>query len=340
MLILFVFKVCSSAFITPIWTTSLYGYGTEVKVYLELDRPFLSKQYQILGMLCQASQSTVNNTLSTFNEITLVTSLLLSRASFKSQIEVIISQLIDSVPLDFRRTVSFTTEIIQSNIIPTAFNTDWFIKYGNDSNDYLLQFIPRMYTNGTCNCIISSTCQEPLRIGPTNVTLPGLVIACSPINGLRMSTLECLFSSSCVNTILSYLNYYTQLDGSPPSNFTLPTVLSFVITPLNNSIPSRFPRNTLIGTLIDELFIENWQNISSYENYFAACAPSLCRYEYVRRNNAFYVVTSLLALYGGLTVSLRLLVWNSICLYRWIKYSGQVNHKKVAPQMNKMTAQI
>ncbi|CAF2857624.1 unnamed protein product, partial [Rotaria sp. Silwood2] len=141
-------------------------------------------------MLCEASQSIVNNTLFNFNETILVTALVLSRASFKSQIEVIISQLIDLVPLDFRRTIIFTTEAIQSNLIPTAFNTDWFIEYGNASNDYLLRFIPRFYNNGTCNCVVSSTCQEPLQIGPPDLILPGLVVACSPINGLRMSTFE------------------------------------------------------------------------------------------------------------------------------------------------------
>ncbi|CAF3948357.1 unnamed protein product, partial [Rotaria sp. Silwood1] len=327
-------QVCSSPFITPIWTTSLYGYGKDVKVYREFDRPFLSRQYQILGMLCDMSQSVVYNTLSNFNNTLLVTALVLSRASFESQIEVILHQLIDTVPLQFQRTITFAMELIQSNLIPTSFNTDWFIEYGNASNDYLLRFIPRLYNNDTCNCVVSSTCQEPLQIGPPNLILPGLVIGCSPMNALRISTLECMFSMNCVNRILSYLNYYTELDGSLPSNFTPSTTLPFIIHPLNQSIPSRFLPTAPIGTLIDELFIEDWQNISLYENYFAACQPTMCQYKYIQRNNILLVVTSLLGLYGGLTVSLRFLVWYGICLYRWIKFSNHVHSETAVPRIN------
>ncbi|CAF3833487.1 unnamed protein product [Rotaria sp. Silwood1] len=263
-----------------------------------------------------------------------ITALVLSRASFESQIEVILHQLIDTVPLQFQRTITFAMELIQSNLIPTSFNTDWFIEYGNASNDYLLRFIPRLYNNDTCNCVVSSTCQEPLQIGPPNLILPGLVIGCSPMNALRISTLECMFSMNCVNRILSYLNYYTELDGSLPSNFTPSTTLPFIIHPLNQSIPSRFLPTAPIGTLIDELFIEDWQNISLYENYFAACQPTMCQYKYIQRNNILLVVTSLLGLYGGLTVSLRFLVWYGICLYRWIKFSNHVHSETAVPRIN------
>ncbi|CAF4142564.1 unnamed protein product, partial [Rotaria sordida] len=32
--------------------------------------------------------------------------------------------------------------------------------------------------------MISGTCQEPLRIGPPDLFLPGLVVGCLPIDGL------------------------------------------------------------------------------------------------------------------------------------------------------------
>lgn len=327
-------KVCSSAFITSLWTTSLYGYGTNIQLHLAFDRPYLSKTHQIMAMLCSESKSIVNHSLSNFYETTLITSLLLSPTSFESQLEVIINQFFDLVALDLIRTLTFTTELIQCSLIPTAFNTDWSIEYGTPSNDFVLRFIPRMYANSTCNCVVSSTCQEPLKIGPPDLILPGLVVACSPINALRMSTLECMFSSSCVNTIISYLNYYMGSDGSLPSNFTLPTVLPFVVAPLNRSILSRFSPTTLIGSLMDELFIENWDYISSYEKYFSVCAPNLCRYVHVQRNDALYIFTAVLALYGGLTVSLRLLVWNIVRVQHWRNLSRRTHQIHVASRMS------
>ena len=84
------------------------------------------------------------------------------------------------------------------------------------------------------------------------------------------------------------------------------------VTPFNLSLVSRFSPNESISTLLDELFLERWQNTSSYENYDNACTLTLCGYEYEQEKSALFVSTSLLGLYGGLTVSLRLLVGNGL----------------------------
>ncbi|CAF0957408.1 unnamed protein product [Rotaria magnacalcarata] len=140
-----------------------------------------------------------------------------------------------------------------------------------------------MYANGTCNCVVSNDCQEPMRIGPPDIVLPGLFVGCFPSDGLKISTLECFYSSSCINTILSYLEYYTLPDKSLPTNFSLPRVLTLIVNPLNESIPSHFSTTTSIGTIINELFIEERKNISSYESYYVACAPTTCNYDYSER---------------------------------------------------------
>ena len=104
--------------------------------------------------------------------------------------------------------------------------------------------------------MVSDGCQQPLRVGPADVILPGLVIGCSPFDGLRLSTLECFFSSDCIANVTRYLEYYTENDGSPPMNFTPPASAPLVILPMDSSKASRFSATTPIGTLIDELFIE------------------------------------------------------------------------------------
>ncbi|CAF3049919.1 unnamed protein product [Rotaria sp. Silwood2] len=245
---------------------------------------------------------------------------------------VILNELIKRAPLDFRRLLLASTALVEVNLIPTAFNTDWSIEYRNASNDYVLRNVPVMYANGTCNCAVSSECQAPLRIGPPELVLPGLVVGCLPIDGLRMSTLECFFSSNCINTILNYLEYYTLPDKSKALNFTLPEVLPLILNPLNESIPSHFSPVTLIGTIIDELFIEKWENITSYENYYDACSPTICNYKYSQRRGVLYVITSLLSLYGGLTTSLRFIVWNGMKLYQTIKSARRIHHTTVASQ--------
>ncbi|CAF3036128.1 unnamed protein product, partial [Rotaria sp. Silwood2] len=126
-----------------------------------------------------------------------------------------------------------------------------------------------------------------------------LVIGCLPIFGLRLSTLECLYSPMCLQKL-------SNLTKNIYNNLWL----------LNISIPSRFTpvSSTLIRTLIDESFIESWHIKSNYSNYFEICAPSTCQYTYEKRHDALYILTTFLGLYGGLTVGLKLIVWYVLCI--------------------------
>ncbi|CAF4441305.1 unnamed protein product [Rotaria sp. Silwood2] len=127
----------------------------------------------------------------------------------------IIAEFIQLVPNNYRGLQYFVLDLFHFSFLPTAFNNDWLLEYGDESDGYLIRSVPRSFTNTTCNCMISGACKEPLRIGPPDLFLPGLVVGCLPFDGLRMSTLECFFSSSCISTILTYLEYYTQMDGLP-----------------------------------------------------------------------------------------------------------------------------
>lgn len=302
--------------------------------YLQLDRPLLSKHHQVLGKLCSDAKLFVNDAISTLNKSVLITASVLSRAAFDLQTTEIIADFIERTPKYYRRIFFFITELLRNTLAPTAFNTDWRLEFTDWSRGCLLQSVPRMFSNGTCYCAASTTCQEPMRIGPSDLVFPGLVVGCWPIDGLRMSTLECFYSSSCIESIINLLNYYTQMDGSPPPDFVLPTVPTLIVSPLNSSIPSRFPPNITIDNLLDELFIEQWSNKSIYENYFAACAPDLCRYEYVSRNSILYVITLILSLYGGLTLGLRFIAWHGSRIYYQIKVRFSNRHTVVQPFSN------
>ena len=325
-------QVCSSAFVQTTWITSLYGYGNDTDSRFRLDRPLLSKQHQIVGRVCEEALLIVEHAVSSFNDTTLISTLALPRDSFVSQTSVIIREFTAKVPISFKRIVRLITELIAAGAMPSTFNTDWLIEFGNSSNGYLMRNVPRPFANGTCNCLVSDACQEPMRIGVPDLVLPGLVIGCSPLHSLRRSTLECFFSSTCINTILSYLHYDTLIDGSPASNFTLPEAPAISVAPLDRSSSSRFLPNTSIGTLIDELFIEQWNSSSAYESYFQQCAPSFCRYDYVQRKNGFLVIISLLALYGGLTIALRFIVWNTVRFYPKVRKTTPAHRINVNPR--------
>ena len=291
----------------------------------------LSKHFQILGWICHAIEDNIKADSSFIDAKELLSSSVLSRDSFLAQANRTLNTQIQQNRVNYRYGIDRLAALYRDNLIANAFNTDWTLEYGDVADGYLLRSVPRWFANGSCNCVVSSECHRPLRIGPPDLALPGLVAGCSPIYGLRQSTLECLFSSDCISTILKYLHYDTQIDGSEPNNFTPPATVPLTMAPLDASKLVQFSPTTLIGSILDAAFIEQLDQTLSYENYFNACAPINCHYEYKERNGTLYVFTSLLALYGGLTISLRIIIWNTARMYQSIKRHLRMRTAAIAP---------
>jgi hypothetical protein len=101
------------------------------------------------------------------------------------------------------------------------------------------------------------------------------------------TTTECFFDRICLNTINSYINYSTISTNS------------FFI--LNQS---RFSSQTLVN----ELFVEEWIINKSFVQYFDQCQPLFCQYKNEQRHNFVSILTTIISVYGGLTVVLRSLI--------------------------------
>jgi hypothetical protein len=179
--------------------------------------------------------------------------------------------------------------------------------------------------------VISGDCQQPLRIGPPDLFLPGLVVGCSPLYGLRLSTLECLYSRTCIDDILNHLNYYAETNISEPSNSTASTESPLIITPLLHSKSVHFPPSAQIGSIMDNAFIVEIKQEISYEKYFTACGAQSCHYELIKNSDSVYVLTSLLGLYGGLTISLRFIIWNMARIHQLIKRRLRTRTTSIEP---------
>jgi hypothetical protein len=121
----------------------------------------------------------------------------------------------------------------------------------------------------------------------------GWYVACWPIESLLLSTLESFYDETTLNRIITNVNSSTSVDS---------------FTVLNASVSSRFNHNDSLNVLTKELFIENWTKILNYSSYFEQCQPQSCLYDTNERAQVLYIITSLLALYGGLTVVLRVII--------------------------------
>ena len=118
--------------------------------------------------------------------------------------------------------------------------------------------------------------------------VPGFLIGCYPYEALLHSTLECLYNIECIDKLKTM---YTS------SNITFP--------PLD---PTLSVANETVQSLVESLMIVEWQTSVIYERYYRRCAPIACTYSINQQANPLYIFSTMLGLYGGLTVILKLCV--------------------------------
>ncbi|CAF1246791.1 unnamed protein product [Rotaria sp. Silwood1] len=144
-----------------------------------------------------------------------------------------------------------------------------------------------------------------------------MMAGCIPLDAMRQSTLECLYNQSCINAI------------SLQPKISQPKAL--------NASLSRFPLNSTIGSIFDEsLFIESWQNRSSFEKYYAACAPQSLSYNYKTRFHLGTIITMSLSAFGGLVVAGQLITPSILKIWKRIKWKNQQRQTHIELEILKM----
>ncbi|UJR06868.1 hypothetical protein I4U23_011157 [Adineta vaga] len=125
------------------------------------------------------------------------------------------------------------------------------------------------------------------------------------------STLECYYDQVCIDSI--YAAHLIWSWGSIQWNITAPRS-----RPLNatRATMSRFPPNTTIGDCIGKLLVENWHAETHFKAYYNECQPIQCFYTERLRKNFIAIVTTIIAMLGGLTTALNILVPNTVRFLR------------------------
>ena len=103
------------------------------------------------------------------------------------------------------------------------------------------------------------------------------------------------FDPTCVDPMVEKINIFQQ--HAPRINSTSLKMNS-----------TRFPPNILVEEIISELMIETWNESFNYSQYYEQCAPKLCTYFVLSKNDVLYVFTTMIGLFGGLSVALRIIV--------------------------------
>jgi hypothetical protein len=314
-------EICSSEFVSPKWINVKFIKSNITKFFLHDIRSQLQSHFQLLSTLCYAANQTVEDNLELFYQTEFISQQVISRKSFEIQIDLIVEQFKRTIPKSFQSTL----ELIQANqklnqfIVP---KTSMFIdKKFDDGDNIMVTRHPYLYSehfdclqNGKSDCpcfsLSMTECYKKTRIidDSINYTIPGMFLSWFPLQSLLMSTLACLYNDSCLFQIKAFIN----ATGSSTNFTTLNLSSEYNV---NNSYDS-------IEILANKLFIQSWNNKSSFELYFNQCHPLKCQYTYQSRLILIYMITTIIGLTGGLTVALRLLaplivklapkVWNFV----------------------------
>jgi len=272
---------------------------SDLSIYERKDyRRFLSAHFQFLIGLCQLSKESVNNSINQFLTSLFVTTELLSEKNFISRIDSLIDQSESNAPRTFVRLLSLIQNINHGNRIISTYGTNFeYIARWYDLDESYAPTQALMYDD-ECSCDLYPNCTTEARFIQTNssedIRIKGLKMGCTPSESFRLSTLECFYDQSCFHLIQKYTNYTISVNSTNSS------------APLSD-LTNRFPINTTIDKLINNLFIEKWIKIKNYPFYFGRCSPLFCSYTYTQRFSLLYTITVLFGLQGGLSIVLKLI---------------------------------
>jgi len=252
--------------------------------------------FNILKIFCKFTNTTIMNSLTKFYANEYVTLNAIETDLFQRQI----SSFIEIFQLTTQQLFKQTLDMIRHMLFDNLFASEnarsvefYFLNYTDFG-----QIFPGITNINGCTCSTSMACKLRSDIQPDSSILfqefPDIYAACSVVESVLFSTLECFFDEQCILRMKSYMKpglaSYTDLHAMPILNM------------------SSYKMNTSIGVMLEKLFIEDWNTNYSHEKYYSQCKPSYCSYTVQHRPEFVYVLSQVIVIFGGLSIFLRFVV--------------------------------
>jgi hypothetical protein len=325
-------QICSSVFISPEWIESM-TYSAAYGVHPTPEYNFLKearRQFKMLENLCAFSKTILNASLSIFEDTDFISLDAISPDEFNVRTETIIEQFKIKASNEFMDVLKLIKVTNHGNQLATLHSSNWkfvkeYLKPPVSREDVIqtlnLLTLPQTYDAGKCSCGIQSNCSQLSELHfylPNQLfrqPIPGFRVGCLVLNSVLEMSLICLYNQTCLDRIQSsaYISQPVRAE-----------ILTY--SPL-------LPPNTTIEQMLNQLFVSEWFQNISFDRYFNACAPQSCQYSYSMQYNLLYVVTTLVALFGGLTDGLHFILYHIQLII--IKFNDRRKKKnQVAPNSN------
>ena len=294
-------QICGSMFVTPEWIS--YIGNALGRIWLDDFRHTGPLLFQGIQSLCQLAQVTIDNSVKEFQATNFVSAVAVSEEIFQVQVNNLIQQFIKSTASIFAQALRSIRDINQANALLSGRMTNYNLFIFSDT-PYV--GIDTVNYDDDCSCTLSSQCTTAAVIyGNRSLSsakpVPGFYLGCYLLEGLRQSRLECLYDQSCLDELRDHLINYERAD----------------VIALDPSGSSRFSPNTPFGDIVDDLMVDAWNWIVTYEKYYEECMPKECSYIMISRNGIVAVVTTLVGLMGGLITALKLIIPRVCQIIRW-----------------------
>ena len=296
--------VCSSLYISDAWVLSIWSANPADSAYIDIDfRVAGPTFFNTLATLCSLSKTTVDDAWYIFSQTPLITDLPLTQSELYARTKVAIEQFQNDTRNEFKRIVSLV-DLHTKTMYATGYEN--VLLYTNElstsTTQIDLKWVPT--ETDTCTCGLNNQCSDVMsflsyaadadafyNIYNVTFTLSDILVGCFVVSSVYKSSLGCFFNQTCLDRVQCAIKSKNSI--------------SISILDANST---RFSPNSLIGTILDNLMIESWNEKIEYDEYYEQCAPEQCTYSYTSRYNSFKIVTTLVGLLGGLSLVLRITI--------------------------------
>ncbi|CAF1437934.1 unnamed protein product [Adineta steineri] len=311
--------VCSSMFISNEWFEALYS--TNASKHGAADfRTTASHQFQLLADLCAMSNETINQYVNDLKKEEILSFSILTNEALEKEVNSNIEKLKTGETDRMNTFLNYSRINMRSNYLISALNTNLYSRTEGVGGTYEIwakeityhafrgntpgDRHPRcgetnLYEKSLFYTLINNPDgvvhlhnfidDESEQAKEKGFNSSGFYAACTPLEAILLSTLDCLYQIECLQVLNKYFPNITK------SNIDL-----------NASLLLSKPSNLSVQKLLLNLFIdEELPPHINYSKYFDRCLPSYCTYTTADEINIAYALTLFISLYGSLIVVLR-----------------------------------
>ncbi|CAF1636191.1 unnamed protein product [Adineta ricciae] len=258
--------VCSSSFVSFDWIRSVYA--ANITYIWPMDtRTMLSAFWQLISAFCRNIDEIVTNSISDYNASTIFSPQVFSSIEVETRAKTSLDLVLTSAQTAIARTLLTIRRVISGNQLISGLSTNANLQTSYSSQKSQWQVIPKMNVYDNCSCMNMNSCVKPSGLYQYdtwntngiyndisfNTSVLGMMFDCYPIDAVLASTLQCYFTSNCLERIHPTMN----------------------VTPLSLTSSSQFDISSTIQTILDELFIDRVEVQTSFVSYYTHCSPSI-----------------------------------------------------------------